>query len=99
MAWTGQVAEPVGATVAKGLAERKKVAIEYVSSQDANHEGFKKTRLIEVRQIKPNGEIEAYCHLRKDVRMFRLGRITKAELTDEPYAIPQDIQHSLFAGL
>ena len=98
VAWAGLVAEPVGAIVAKGLAERKKVAIEYVSSQDANNEGFKKTRLIEVRQIKPNGEIEAYCHLRRDVRLFRLGRITKAELTDEPYAIPQDVQHSLFAG-
>lgn len=97
VAWAGPLAEPVGATVAKGLAERKKVAIEYISSQDANNEGFKKARLIEVRQIKPNGEIEAYCHLRRDVRMFRLGRITKAELTDESYIIPQDIQANLFA--
>lgn len=99
VAWAASVAEPVGAVVARGLAERKKVAIEYVSSQDANNEGFKKTRIIEVRAIKPNGEIEAYCHLRKDVRSFRLARITKAELTDEPYAIPQDVQTSLFAGV
>lgn len=98
VAWAANVVEPPAAVVARGFAERKKVAIEYVSSQDANNEGFKKTRIIEVRAIKPNGEIEAYCHLRKDVRSFRLARVTKAELTDEPYTIPQDVQTSLFAG-
>lgn len=97
VAWQGAAAEPAAAVVARGLAERKKVAIEYVSAQDSDGMGFKKTRLIEVRQIKPNGEIEAYCHLRRDVRMFRMGRIAKAELTDEPYAIPQDVQSTLFA--
>lgn len=98
VAWAAPVAEPAAAVVARGLAERKKVAIEYISSQDSDGKGFKKSRLIEVRQIKPSGEIEAYCHLRRDVRMFRMGRIAKAELTEEPYAIPQDVQAALFAG-
>lgn len=97
VSWQAGAIEPAAAVVARGLAERKKVAIEYVSAQDNDGMGFKKTRLIEVRRIGANGEIEAYCHLRKDVRMFRLGRIAKAELTDEPYAIPQDVQTSLFA--
>lgn len=97
VSWQTAAVEPAAAVVARGLSERKKVAIEYVSAQDNDGMGFKKTRLIEVRHIKENGEIEAYCHLRKDVRMFRMGRIAKAELTDEPYTIPQDVQSTLFA--
>lgn len=98
VAWTAPAAAGAASVVAQAFAERKKVAIEYISSQDNDGTGFKKSRLIEVRRIKPSGEIEAYCHLRKDVRVFRMGRIAKAELTNEPYAIPQDIQTTLFSG-
>lgn len=97
VAWGAPVTEPPVAVVARGLAERKKVAIEYISSQDSDGKGFRKARLIEVRRITPRGEIEAYCHLRRDVRMFRMGRIAKAELTDETYTIPQDVQTALFS--
>ena len=98
VAWNAPLIEPVAATVARALEERKKLTIEYISSQDQDGKGFRKTRVIEVRNIKPSGEIEAYCHLRRDVRMFRLNRIFRAELTDEPYTIPQDVQPVLFAS-
>ncbi|MEK7541631.1 MAG: WYL domain-containing protein, partial [Patescibacteria group bacterium] len=96
VAWEAPIAEPVGALVARAFAERKQLAIEYISSQDSDGAGFRKSRLIEVRQIKPNGEIEAYCHLRRDVRNFRVSRIAKAELTDESYRAPRDLQAALF---
>lgn len=56
--------------------------IEYVSREDAG-DGYHKKRKIEVRKIFDD-TIEAYCHLRKDVRNFRIGRILEARLLDEP---------------
>ena len=96
VAWNAPVAVPIAAVVSRALAERRKLSIEYISSQDNDGVGFKKERVIEVRAIKPNGEIEAYCHLRKDVRSFRVARIARAEITNEPYTIPQDVQSALF---
>jgi len=96
VAWNEPFTVPVVETVARAFAERRQLAIDYVSSEDRDGAGFKKERVIEVHAIKPNGEIEAYCHLRKDVRSFRIARIARAEITDEPYEIPQDIQRALF---
>lgn len=97
VAWNEPLAVPVAETVARAFAERRQLAIEYVSSEDRDGAGFKKERVIEVHTIKPNGEIEAYCHLRKDVRNFRMARIARAEITGEPYEIPQDVQRALFS--
>lgn len=94
--WNAEAAEPAASVVARALAERRKVLIEYISSQDQGGLGFRKSRVIEVQNIKPNGEVEAYCHLRKDVRMFRLNRIARAELTGESYTALQDVQKTLF---
>ncbi len=95
VSWTGALELPSAALVAQALAERRRLAIEYISSEDADGKGFRKARMIEVRAIKPNGEIEAYCHLRRDVRNFRMNRIAAARLTDERYVIPQDVQTAL----
>ncbi len=97
VAWNAPAQAPVAETVNRALAERRQLSIDYISSQDSDGAGFKKERVIEVRAIKSNGEIEAYCHLRKDVRNFRLSRIARAELTSEPYATPQDVQSALFS--
>lgn len=53
------------------------VEIDYVSSSAENGEEARKRRAIEVRAIH-GGNIEAYCHLRQDVRNFRLSRILGA---------------------
>jgi len=97
VAWNAPALVPIAEIVNRALAERRKLSIEYISSQDSDGAGFKKERVIEVRAIKPNGEIEAYCHLRKDVRMFRMARIARAELMPESYMMPQDVQAALFS--
>ena len=97
VAWNAPALVPIAEIVNRALAERRKLSIEYISSQDSDGAGFKKERVIEVRQIKHNGEIEAYCHLRKDVRNFRVSRIARAELMSESYAMPQDVQSVLFS--
>jgi len=95
VSWNTVSPAPVAALVARAFALRRKLAIEYVSSENADGRGFRKARLIEIHAIKANGEIEAYCHLRKDVRNFRMNRIARAELMDESYVIPQDVQTAL----
>jgi DEAD/DEAH box helicase domain-containing protein len=83
--------------VHKAFVERRRLAIEYLSSEDSDGKGFKKRRLIDVYGFKPRGEIEAYCHLRQGMRVFRLDRILKAELTQDFYRTPADTQSVLFS--
>ena len=96
VSWGKEIKRPVTDVVAEAFSNRRRLAIEYISSADSDGLGFRKSRLIDVYRIKPNGEIEAFCHLRNGVRMFRLNRIARAELTAGTYAIPSDTQGSLF---
>ncbi len=95
--WGGEVKRPIASVIGEALAERKRLRIEYISSQDSDGMGFQKSRLIDVYALKPNGEVEAYCHLRKAIREFRLNRILSAELTPESYELPHDAQAVLFS--
>jgi|SRR3989344_3358434 len=96
VSWNQKIQKPILEVVREALEKRRRLAIEYVSSEDADGLGFRKKREIDVYHVKNNGEIEAYCHLRKDVRNFRLNRIVRADLTQESYRLPQDIQAALF---
>lgn len=96
VSWGGELAKPILQAVEDGLNNRRRLAIEYISSEDSDGLGFRKSRLIDVYKIKPNGEIEAYCHLRKGLRNFRINRILKADLTGDTYVIPSDFQNVLF---
>lgn len=85
----------VSDTVEEAFAARRRLEIEYVSSEDRDQMGFRKKRLIDIYEL--NGEsLLAYCHLRKEPRKFFLRRIVKAELTPDSYVIPRDLQPALF---
>lgn len=94
--WGRSPKRPILEVLENAFKERKSLSIDYVSSEDPDGLGFTKSREIDVYQIKPNGEIEAYCHLRNGVRIFRLARILRAESTDRTYALPSDSQGALF---
>lgn len=96
VSWGGEVQKPIPAILEEALANRRRLKISYISSEDSDGLGFKKERLIDVYKIK-NTEIEAYCHLRQGVRNFRIGRISDAELTNETFTLPQDVQGALFS--
>jgi hypothetical protein len=96
VSWGKEIVRPVLQILEEGLKRRRRISIEYVSSEDSDGLGFRKSRLIDIYKIRPNGEIEAYCHLRKSLRNFRTNRILKAELTSDSYAIPSDFQNVLF---
>lgn len=80
--------------VNRAEAEKKALEIEYVSRENAG-EGFLKTRKIEIQALRGD-EIEAYDHLRKDVRIFRIGRIVAARILNEP-SRRQPVAQSLFS--
>lgn len=95
--WGRAAKQPVRRTIEEAFANRRRLRIEYVSSEDGDGLGFRKTRDIDIYRIKTNGEIEAYCHLRNAVREFHLNRIMNAVVTEQSYSLPQDFQAALFA--
>lgn len=94
--WGEGTALPVLKIIEEAFLRRRRLYMEYVSSENSDGLGFRKSRLVDVYKIKPNGEIEAWCHLRGGLRNFRLNRIMKAEITEDSYVIPQDFQGALF---
>lgn len=42
--------------------------------------------------------VTAYCHLRKDLRTFRVSRIVYVAVTGKTYALPENIRE-LLAGM
>ena len=96
VAWGEKGERPILEIVEDAFKNRKRLRIDYISSENSDGLGFLKTREIDVYQIKPNGDIEAYCHLREGVRVFRLARILRAEAIQETYVLPGDLQESLF---
>lgn len=95
VSWGIESKMPVFKTLEDAFHSRRRLSIEYVSAQDTDGMGFNKTRAIDIYKINKN-DIEAYCHLRKGLRVFRINRIIKAEPIEESYSIPQDLQGALF---
>jgi len=84
----------IRATIDRAIAEQKAMEIDYISRENAG-QGFVKTRKIELKAVRGD-EIDAYDHLRQDVRMFRIGRIAGARILDERIR-PRPVAQSLFS--
>lgn len=75
--------------IEEAMRGNRMLEIDYVSREDAGG-GYSKTRKIEARKIFGQ-TLEAYCHLRKDVRQFRIGRILDARILNESGRAPQTL--------
>jgi predicted DNA-binding transcriptional regulator YafY len=58
-------------------------------------------RVIETYYIEPaapehDSYVIAYCHVRKEVRTFKMARIERADLTDDTYTVPADFDADKF---
>ncbi|MBU6415209.1 WYL domain-containing protein, partial [Patescibacteria group bacterium] len=93
--WARQSDEDIRGALDAAMKNRQCLEIEYVSREAGIGEPFKKTRKIDVYAIRAN-EISAFCHLRNDIRMFRIGRILRAKPVEEFFAPPAFLQPSLF---
>ncbi len=95
VSWHEPVKKPIRLSLEEALVGRKRIMIEYISSEDNDGNGFQKMRKIDVLKIKKD-EIEAFCHLRQAARVFRINRILRVEPVGETYTLPADVQTSLF---
>lgn len=67
--------------------KRLRVEIEYLSQNAAQTGGIKGSRRIDIYHIS-EPYFEGYCHLRQDVRQFRIDRILDIKPTWQRYTIP-----------
>ena len=79
--------------IAKMLTEafekRLQVEIEYLSQSVATGDSPQRVRRVDVYHIR-EPYFEGYCHVRKDVRQFRIDRILDIRPTWQRYTIPAD---------
>jgi len=87
------------ATVAEAWVKQRMLRITYRSmlAEEARE------RVIEPYCIEPaapehDSYVIAYCHVREEVRTFKMARIERAELTDDAYTIPADFDADKFFG-
>src|SRR3989338_7899731 len=83
--FNNQIDENVYRTINKAFNDKLRLEMEYFSMQE---EAAVK-RKIDI-YAKNSKYIVGYCHFRNNIRKFRLSRIVKAKITDEPYKIPVD---------
>lgn len=79
--------EGVKPVLEQAVAERRSVEINYFSM---TREEFT-TRKVDPYGLRPDGDLfwmVAYCHLREDMRVFRVDRIKEATLTHSPFERP-----------
>jgi predicted DNA-binding transcriptional regulator YafY len=86
--------------LAEAWTSRRRVKISYWSLPSAKATG----RIIEPYFIEPaapgrSSYVVAFCHLARELRIFKIERIEAIELTDESYTIPQDFDaNRYFSG-
>lgn len=81
VSWGAADDAEIRALIQEAQSAKRALEIDYVSRENAG-DGFLKRRKIEIQNV-TNDEIEAYDHLREDVRKFRIGRIIAARVLDE----------------
>lgn len=75
--------------------ERKQVEIEYISSRARQGENFRKKRRVDIYSW-GDFYFEAFCHLRNELRTFRIDRVLKAKIIKQNYTIPDDYVPRVF---
>ena len=80
--------EEIHDAIRTAFERRLTLEIEYESSTMPVGDDPLKTRRIDIYSIS-KGYIEAYCHFRQEMRVFRADRILSARLTTMPYEIPE----------
>src|SRR3989344_7683759 len=84
-AFNNEIGKNVYSKIKKAFSNRETVEINYFNMESGE---FKK-RKVDIYPISSK-YILGYCHLRKDMRKFRISRISSARLTDNFYSIPQN---------
>ena len=75
--------------------DKKQIEIEYISRAHHQKEDFKKKRIVDIYSL-TGLYFEALCHLRKDLRTFRIDRVLNAKIIKQNYIVPHDYVPKVF---
>lgn len=67
-------------TILSSINEKRVVEIEYTNADE--NKSKRELEAVGISYSHPNWYLSAWCHLRKDYRMFRLDRISSIQITD-----------------
>ncbi len=85
------------ATVAEAWVKQRMLKTTYRSmAAEAATERVIEPYYIEPAAPEHDSYVIAYCHVRKEIRTFKMARIERAELTDRPYTVPADFDAGKF---
>ena len=79
----------------RAFQDKKQVEIEYISGTHHQKEDSKKKRRVDIYSL-AGLYFEAFCHLRKELRTFRIDRVLSAKMIKQNYAIPDDYVPRVF---
>lgn len=87
--WAAKSGKSILDLLHEAYTNRKRVEIEYLSSTARPGESFRKKREVDIYTF-DEPYVEAYCHLRKSLRSFRIDRVLSVKVLEKTYEIPQD---------
>ena len=88
--------EQMLAALHHAVGERRQVRTEYAAT---SHQGQVTERIIDPYAVIPyvkSWHVIAYCHLRQDVRIFKLDRVRRLNLLESHFAVPGDFDLAEF---
>ena len=74
-------------TIIEACSKQLQVEIEYTSPQKEIGETAQSTRRVDIYYVKA-AYFEGYCHLRKDIRQFKIERVVDIKPTWQRYSVP-----------
>ena len=89
ISWAARDHKRIPDILRKAFNNRVRLEIEYVSSTAHYGEDFRKKRKVDIYSFE-EPYFEAYCHLRDEVRTFRIDRVLDVKVTSQNYTIPDD---------
>lgn len=89
VSWTAKNEKTVSHILQEAFNKRVRIEMEYVSGTRRCGEDFRKRRKVDIYSF---GSLyfEAYCHLRSELRTFRIDRVLNVKMTNQSYTIPDD---------
>lgn len=87
----------IAKTVSEACAKRLQVEIEYMPAQKEAGESAQSVRKVDIYYVK-DPYFEGYCHLRNDIRQFKIERVIDIKPTWKRYTVPAGFVPTVGAG-
>jgi len=89
VSWITKNEKTISSILQEAFKNRERIEIEYISSTARSGEDFRKRRKVDIYSF-GDFYFEAFCHLRNELRTFRVDRVLNVKMTNQSYTIPND---------